>query len=323
MVISRLVFIASLVTCIRSYADTTITGRVTDAYGECVPDASLYLQEYGSTSIIEYCETDTHGEYTLKYAGSSDSLTLVLSGFGIKTQTCSIANCSQTVNFVTSVTTIDIKEVTVVADRVTQHGDTLSYIVEAFKLPTDRTIGDVIKNMPGLQVDDSGRISFNGKEISNFYVENLDLLEGRYGIGTNNIHASDIASVQIYQNHKPIKALSEWDYDQKVAVNLTLKPHRRGTFSINGMASTGAVPFLWGGELTAMYFTKLFQTISFYKGNNTGEDFTKELTDYKNNELAPLPPASLQLVQPIPPEIPAKRYVQNKTHVANTNNIIK
>ena len=63
---------------------------------------------------------------------------------------------------------IELKEVVVVADKITQRGDTLSYMVDAYKDAGDRVIGDVIKKMPGLEVSESGQISFNGKTVKNF-----------------------------------------------------------------------------------------------------------------------------------------------------------
>jgi hypothetical protein len=54
--------------------------------------------------------------------------------------------------------------------------------------------------MPGIEVSESGAIKFNGKAIKKFYVEDMDLLQGRYGLATNNINASDVATVQVLEH---------------------------------------------------------------------------------------------------------------------------
>lgn len=58
-----------------------------------------------------------------------------------------------------------------------------------------------------MEVDASGKISYQGKAISKFYIEGLDMLGGQYGLATKNIKADDVASVQVYENHQPIRVL--------------------------------------------------------------------------------------------------------------------
>lgn len=322
---SALLLIISVLPYVGASAQSVITGNVTDEAGKPLPGISLCLREPGKSAIAEYTESGSDGGYRLSYSGLCDSLTVSLSGLGIKTQDRYVANRTQTVNFTATCSAIEIREVSVVADRITQRGDTLSYLVESFKMPTDRTIGDVMKNMPGLEVADNGTITFNGKSISNFYVENLDLLEGRYGIGTNNIRAADIASVQVYQDHKPVKAMKDWDPERHVAVNLTLKSERRNTFSLHGMAGAGVSPALWEGELAGMLFSKNFQTMNLYKGNNTGNDIitSGEFADHSGAVIAPVPGPELTLVQPETPKIPDRRYVFNRSNVYNTGSIVR
>ncbi len=55
-------------------------------------------------------------------------------------------------------------------------GDTIVYDVAAMTKAGDRNIEDVIKKIPGIQVDDSGGISYDGEPINHFYIEGLDLM---------------------------------------------------------------------------------------------------------------------------------------------------
>jgi hypothetical protein len=102
---------------------------------------------------------------------------------------------TQKVDFIIDETPLELKEVSVTAPKIKLRGDTLDYRVDAFADRNDRVIGDVLKKMPGIEVSPNGRISYLGKDINRFYVENLDLLKGRYGIATNNIAAKDVATV--------------------------------------------------------------------------------------------------------------------------------
>lgn len=82
---------------------------------------------------------------------------------------------------------IELKEVTIKAQKTRQRGDTLVYSVATFAKDDDRSIGDVLKKMPGIQVAEDGKITYNGTPINKFYIEGKDLLQGRYGLATNGV----------------------------------------------------------------------------------------------------------------------------------------
>lgn len=94
-----------------------------------------------------------------------------------------------------------LKEVTVKADRIREQGDTITYNVGSFVQQQDRSIGDVLKRMPGIDVANNGKIQYQGEDINKFYIEGSDLLGGKYGIATNGISHDDVGSVEVMENH--------------------------------------------------------------------------------------------------------------------------
>ena len=96
---------------------------------------------------------------------------------------------------------IMIKEVKYVSKRLTQNGDTLTYSVSGFRMPHDRTIGDVLKKLPGIEVSGDGQIRYQDKPINKFYIEGMNLLDGKYNLATNNLSAKAVKSVQVLENH--------------------------------------------------------------------------------------------------------------------------
>lgn len=255
-------------------AGIVISGSVSDSSG--VPLEAI-VTLFDGKDICGFTTADESGRYTLSVDASSDTLTVRASLLGYDSFSKVVPARSATVDFVLDASGMMLKEVSVVADKIIQRGDTISFQVGAFKSDNDRVIGDVIRKMPGLEVADNGKISFNGKVVKNFYVEDMDLLQGRYGIATNNVSANDVASVQVYQNHQPIKALQDWISSENVTINLRLKSTAKGTWSLGGMVGGGYKPALWTAEATAMYFGRTMQTISTYKGNNCGVDISSEL----------------------------------------------
>ena len=113
-----------------------------------------------------------------------------------------------------------LKEVTVKADRIHEQGDTITYNVGSFAQQQDRSIGDVLKRMPGINVEQSGKIQYQGEDINKFYIEGSDLLGGKYGIATNGISHEDVGAVEVMENHQPMQVLSGISFSDKAAINL-------------------------------------------------------------------------------------------------------
>lgn len=193
--------------CLFIQAKIIVSGKITDTRGEPLPALVTVMCD---GTVDGFCNAGEDGKYSIELEPSHESILIRASLLGFLPVEKTIDAKSCILDIVMEEGATELKEVTVTADNITQRGDTLSYHVGAYKDANDRVIGDVIKKMPGLEVSESGKISFNGKTVKNFYVEDMNLLEGRYGIATNNISANDVASVQVYQNHQPIRALQNW-----------------------------------------------------------------------------------------------------------------
>ena len=328
-----------------AHAQTIIEGVVTDSLGQAV-DAYVTVSPKGTGNIIGFADTDAKGHYKLQFKSAIDSVVVTAAGMAIGNVVRVVANRSQRVDIRARQKAIELKEVSVKADKIRQHGDTLNYTVGAYLQQGDRVIGDVLKRMPGIEVSESGAIKFNGKAIKKFYVEDMDLLQGRYGLATNNINASDVATVQVLEHHQPIKALQDKTLTDDVAINLKLKNAAKGTVAINTMVGSGwqqSGPWrigsrpltdgqtvigsnpLWTAEVVGMYFAKKRQNMTLYKGNNTGDDVSRELTEhYSNiNSVGLYPFCPMNAVLPNGSGLPQKRTFDNHSHIATMNHLEK
>ena len=304
-------------------AQTVITGNVTNKKGEPLV-ANVTIQAKESVTISGFAATDAKGNYSISYQGTADSIIITVSGMNIGKHTKIVANRKQQVDFGIDEKPVELKEVTVTAPKISLKGDTLDYQVSAYTDQNDRVIGDVLKKMPGIEVDAGGGIKYKGREINKFYVENMDLLHGRYGIATNNIPANDVSTVQVYENHQPIKALRDRLFSDRAAINLKLKDSAKGVLTLTGLAGVGYEPVLWNAESVAMYFGKTMQNMSTYKGNNSGDDVASEFRTHYDYERIYMNPSGMLSVQsPSTPPIPSKRYLDNQSNAVTTNQLFK
>ena len=301
----------------------TVRGRVTRSdSGAPVEDANVMLCRSDGRSVYRFAVTSADGTYSVAYTGDDDSLAVRVTGFNLRPRTVVIPARSMTVDLSVEWIPMELREVTVRAEPVERRADTVIYHVSDFREDGDRTIGEVMRKMPGIEVTGSGRLRYNGREIGRMYVEGLDMLESRYGLATNTIRAEDIESVEVMEDHQHIKIYEEQGLPGAPAVNLRLKEGAKGTWGGYLAAGGGYRPAMWYGEAAAMYFGRRFQTMDTYKTNNTGDDVSEEI-------FGSIPGFSggsssvLGVRRPSVPPFGKVRYLDNQTHMVSANSIVR
>lgn len=220
-----------------------------------------------------------------------------------------------------------LKEVTVKADRIREQGDTITYNVGGFAQQQDRSIGDVLKRMPGINVESSGKIQYQGEDINKFYIEGSDLLGGKYGIATNGISHEDVGAVEVMENHQPMQVLSGISFSDKAAINLKLKNKAKATWTFHGDAGGGyswqPEGAVWDGELFAMAVMPGFQNITTMRTNNTGENLSSSSTDFFADRRQTGLNQYVGVGLPGVPSLSDKRTLFNRSFLVSTNSLWK
>ena len=220
-----------------------------------------------------------------------------------------------------------LKEVTVKADRIREQGDTITYNVGSFAQQQDRSIGDVLRRMPGIDVASNGKIQYQGEDINKFYIEGSDLLGGKYGIATNGISHEDVGAVEVMENHQPMQVLSGISFSDKAAINLKLKNKAKATWTLHGDAGGGyswqPEGAVWDGELFAMAVMPGFQNITTLRTNNTGENLASSSTDFFADRRQTGLSQYVGIGLPGVPSLSDKRTLFNRSFLVSTNSLWK
>lgn len=220
-----------------------------------------------------------------------------------------------------------LKELTVKADRIREQGDTITYNVGSFAQQQDRSIGDVLKRMPGIDVANNGKIQYQGEDINKFYIEGSDLLGGKYGIATNGISHDDVGAVEVMENHQPMQVLSGISFSDKAAINLKLKNKAKATWTFHGDAGGGwswqPESAVWDGELFAMAVMPGFQNITTLRTNNTGENLASSSTDFFADRRQTGLSQYVGVGLPGVPSLSDKRTLFNRSFLVSTNSLWK
>ena len=165
---------------------------------------------------------------------------------------------------------IVLKDVIVKAPDIIQKSDTLVYSMSKWAQKQDRNMADVLRRLPGVEVAEDGGIKYNGEPINKFYIDGSDFVNDRYGVATNNISPDDVASVEIMENHQPVKVLEGLEFSQQAGLNIKLKEAARARWIgiLNG--GMGAEPLLYDASVFAMRIAKKWQNMETLRLNDTG-----------------------------------------------------
>ena len=313
----RLVFlIISIFFGVQAFAQTTISGEVNNEKKQPVYNASVMLLRVTDSLPMAYTFTDEKGHYQLVTQSEEAKLLIAVYGFNLKRQFKEVENKTQTVDFTVQEEALQLKEVSVKSEKIWGGNDTVNYVVDAFRDTTDIVIADVLKKMPGIEVKDDGKVEYKGKPISKFYIENMDMLQGRYNLATTSIAASDVASVQVMENHQEVRALQNIQFSDNVALNIKLKENAQGTFALMADLGAGWADSLqYAGSLTGMYFAKRNQFLGTLKANNSGTN----LVDNENVTVYPM----ASMVKPSAPGISGVRHTMNRSQGITLNSLHK
>lgn len=255
-----------------SAQNRVLSGIVTDKENsKPLSNVIVMLKTSDGKSILLYTTTDERGSFSLE-ATTVQKCILAFSLMGYEPISIPVVEGKKNCRITMKPKAVQIKEVVVKAPKIRTKGDTIVYNVARYADSQDKTIADVLKKMPGIEVEKSGKISYNGKSINKFYIEGLDMLEGRYGIATNSLPQRDVTAIEVLENHQPIKALQENEFSEQAALNVKLNKDARVRWLAIVRAGGGLSPALWKGDLSLMQFKGNGQQMYTYKGNNIGED---------------------------------------------------
>ena len=182
--------------------------------------------------VVTFCRSNDKGEFSLSHS-ISNLKDLQLQATALEYKKKRIAISTPTNNRIEMVQQIfEMQEVTVKAGPITGVKDTITFDLTRFTSERDNSLKDVLAKLPGVNVDNSGKISVNGKDISRFTVEGLDLSDGKYNKLTENIKAKDVKKAEVIEHDQPIKALRNKVFSDNVAMNVTLKDEARDRLSV-------------------------------------------------------------------------------------------
>lgn len=226
----KILFLTFLFLSISGYSQNIrFSGIVADANATGLEMANVMAVNQSTKAMDAYAITDDKGRFQLSLKANT-SYKIKISYIGYQAKEVDIQ--TEATNMVQTLVLeqgVDLDAVEIVQEMpVSIQGDTIVYNADSFKTGTERKLEDVLKKLPGVEVNADGQIEVEGKKVQKLMVEGKDFFDGDTKLGVKNIPADAIDKVQVLRNYNEIGALKGLENNEEnVAMNIKLKDGKK------------------------------------------------------------------------------------------------
>ena len=223
----------------------TIYGQLIDSSGkEQIANATVSLMNAKDSSLIAFTRTDSIGKFLFnklptgnyRLTASHVNFHQVWKNFSINYETL-LANLG--IIMMVDKSILQSVNITAIRPPVVVNGDTLEFNAEAFKTKPNAVVEDMLKKMPGVDIDKDGTIKVNGKRINRVLVNGKDFFNGDPTLATRNLNADAIDKVQVFDKQTDQASFTGVDDgNAEKTINLKLKKDKMN--AVFGKASLAA-----------------------------------------------------------------------------------
>ena len=323
---SLIFFFFLLFTC-RMQAQFLIKGKVIDnETHQPLELATVTLTRDSSSTVYKYALTDPKGCFSFSVS-ENFSWTVHVTYLGYQKESLPVQKGKEMI-FQLKPEAISLKEVEIKGGRIYGRQDTVKYNLSRFTSGKEQSIKEALKKLPGIDINEqSGEIRYNGKAISQFTVEGMDVSGGRYNQITENLKADAVKDAEVIEHFQPIRSLRNKMPSDKVALNLTLKPELRSRWLLTLQTAGGyGDQMLYNGKLNALQLAREQQGIYLYKADQTGKDLSTELQQLISDNQNFLTPTDVPTFINQPTfsfPLEKQRLMDNITHLASVNRLYR
>jgi hypothetical protein len=212
-----------------SYAQSLdFVGVISDSLLQPVFNATIYSKPISFDENLKFSVSDIKGKFELRLQ-KSKQYEIVINHLGYYEIVDTIFLNNDTVkNYILKESRESLDEI-ILNKRlaVSVKKDTITYRTDQFVNGKERKLRDVLKKLPGLDVDREGNVTVNGKEVTKFLVDGKDFFNGDEKLGVNNIPADAVDEVVALDNYTEIPWLKGLSDSDQLALNIKLKDGKK------------------------------------------------------------------------------------------------
>ena len=260
-----------------------LSGTIKDNQNRGIESASVLVYD-GLENTLAYTYSDANGNYNLVFEKPTNNtiiISVVSLGYSKKEIELDLTSkLEHSQSFVLEEKTEYLKEVVIETNqKIKIDRDTTTIKVASFGNKTEQTVEDILKKLPGIEVQKDGSIKAHGKTIDKLLIEGEDLFNKNYKLLTKNLDAKTLDAVQIIDDFEDNPIIKKMDNSDKVALNLKLKKDKQNIWFGNILVGTGIVSEnRWKEGLNLGLLKKKIKLFYLADYNNSGEKATDQVS---------------------------------------------
>ena len=251
-----------------------VTGSVVEQ-GTPIEQATVRLLNVKDSAMVRGVVSARNGSFTLKNVKKGSYLLhITFIGYDPLYQPLQITGKKNPVNvgkLELSDGAIELGEAVVIgkAPEVTVRNDTVEYNADSYKVTEGSVLEDLLKKMPGVEVDSEGKITVNGKEVKKVMVDGKEFFSDDPKVASKNLPAKMIDKLQVLDKKSDMAQMTGFDDgEEETVINLTVKPGMKQGWFGNAYGGYGSKDRYEGNAMVNRFVNN--DQITFMGGaNNT------------------------------------------------------
>ena len=258
----RMLAVTLLSLCATGAFAAIVRGAIVDENGDPLADASVQLRTLPDSTVVKGVITNDNGRFSITNV-KSGKFVIKVAYVGYNTLYKNVNVGSDDVhlgNLQMSETTYALKETTVTARRteIKAKEDTIEFNADSYHTQPNAVVEDLLKRLPGVEVNSQGKITANGKEVSKILLDGKEFFADDPKVASKNLPANMIDKLQVVDRKSDLARLTGVDDgEDETVINLTVKKGMN-----NGWFGTVA-----GGYGTKKRYDTSFNVNRFWNGN--------------------------------------------------------
>ena len=250
----------------------TLKGTLTDSSNhENAVNAVASILRQSDSTLVKFSRSDKNGNFQINQLDSGQYIILVtypeygdyVEHFNLK--------AFQTLNLHTIFLTQKAKlmeEIIIRQSAIRIKGDTTEFTADSFHVTPNASVEDLLKELPGIQVDKDGKITAQGQQIQKVLVDGEEFFSDDPTVATRNLRADAVDKVQVFDKKSDQAEFTGIDDGEKTkTLNLKLKDNaKHGYF---GKLSAGELDKYYNGQALINAFKAKRQLAAFAIASST------------------------------------------------------
>jgi hypothetical protein len=255
----------------------SIKGQVLDTLKSAMPSATVMLMNQIDSSLVNFGVSDSKGFFEIKNVSKGEyDVKITFLGYAPFSKRVLADGTSPVINVGTiklEPQSKELNEVVIKGERapVTVKRDTIEYNASSFKTKANANVEDLLKKLPGVEVETDGTVRAQGEQVQKVLVDGREFFGRDPKLATRNLPADAVDKVQVFDKKSDQAEFTGIEDGQREkTINLELKEEKRNGLFGNVMAGAGTEGrYQFKGNVNR--FGKGQQLSLLGMGNNTNE----------------------------------------------------